>query len=118
MTQRDNARNFIGFYGFELFWGVGLPLTLWTTIMPAYINHIGGPLWLTAVIAQSQPDWDVRLEGELCLVRRDRSGCVGYMAAANVGRIRLDDLTIRPAEPNQLLEWRAHGMGARSEKRI
>jgi len=53
MTPKQSVRNFAGFCGYELFWGLGMPLTLWTTIMPAYINHIGGPLWLTAVIAQS-----------------------------------------------------------------
>lgn len=52
MTHRENARNFAGFCGFELFWGTAMPLTLLTTVMPAYISVIGGPLWLVAAVAQ------------------------------------------------------------------
>ena len=47
-----HARNFTRFVLFEVFWGLGIALTLWTTILPGYLSAIGAPLFLISLMPQ------------------------------------------------------------------
>jgi oligo-alginate lyase len=54
--------------------------------------------------AVAQPEWDARLDGELCLVRRDAEGGVRRIALCHGRALAVGDVSVTLKQPTEFLE--------------
>lgn len=53
-----------------------------------------------------QPDWQVKLAGELCLLRQNAEGKLVYLFAAHTANVHIQDRQFSPDNPDSQLEWK------------